>query len=74
MSEYCSQCAPSLDMQDYDIDLIKLALKVKRGYSINFLCEGCNNRAIYKDETGLLYLGKLENKEIKLYPVKIEEL
>ena len=71
MSEYCSQCSPFKESNDYDIDLIKLSLKVKRGRSINFLCEGCNNRAIYKDEKGFLYLAKQENKEIKLYPVKI---
>ena len=46
MSEYCSQCTP---FENHDIDLIKLALKVKKGHSINFHCEGCNNRAIYKD-------------------------
>ena len=74
MAEYCSQCSPFKDTNDYDIDLIKLALKVKRGYSINFLCEGCNNRGIYKDENGLLYLAKLENNKIELYPVRIEDL
>jgi 5-methylcytosine-specific restriction endonuclease McrA len=71
MAEYCSQCNL---LGDYDIDLHKLALKLKRGHSINFLCEGCNNRAIYKDEEGRLYLGKTEKGEIKLHPVNFDEL
>jgi hypothetical protein len=38
-----------------------IALETKRGYSTSFLCEGCNNRAVYKDEEEALYLIKLEN-------------
>ena len=72
MAEFCSQCSPFDN--EYDIDIFQIALKLKKGHSKNILCEGCNIRAVYKDEQGLLYLGKLENKEIKLYPIKLEEL
>jgi len=53
MAEYCSQCNITGDL---DIDLHKLALEVEEGHSFNFLCEGCDNRAIYKDEDEKLYL------------------
>ncbi len=72
MAEYCSHCSPFENK--YDFDLIKIALHLKKGHSKNFLCEGCNNRAVYKDEEGNLYLAKLEEKEIKLHPVKLEDL
>jgi hypothetical protein len=66
---------PFKERRKYDIDLFTIALETKRGYSTSFICEGCNNRAIYKDEEGLLYLVKEEeNKELKYYPVLIEEL
>ena len=48
MAEYCLQCNVT---GDYDIDLHKLAFEVEEG-----LCEGCDNRAIYKDEEEKLYL------------------
>jgi len=53
MAEYFSQCDVA---GDYDIDHHKLALEVESGHSISFPCEGCDNRAIYKDEDGKLYL------------------
>ncbi len=68
MSEYCSQCSPFDG--EYDIDLHILALEVKPGHSINFLCEGCDKRAIYKDEDGKLYLLRKD----KLHPVNFDEL
>jgi hypothetical protein len=61
MSEYCSQCNPFVS--EYDIDLHILALKVEPGHSINFLCEGCDNRALYKDEDGKLYILRKEEKK-----------
>ena len=72
MAEYCSQCSPFEN--EFDIDLFRIAINVKKGHSINLLCEGCNNKAIYKDEEGLIYLVKDENKEMKFYPIKLEEL
>jgi len=71
MAEICSQYNITVD---YDIDLHKLALIVKEGHSINFLCEGCNNRAIYKDEEGRLYIAKSEKGKIKLHPINFDEL
>ena len=38
MAEYCSDCAP---FDGYDINLFKMALKLKRGYEKRILCEGC---------------------------------
>lgn len=73
MAEFCSQCADKY-FQHADIDLFKISLRLKKGRSVSFLCEGCNNRAIYKDEEGKLYLAKLVEKEIKLFPVTIEKL
>ena len=72
MADFCSQCSPFDN--EYDIDLFKIALKLQKGASENILCEGCNIRVVYKDEEGLVYLGRLENEEIKLYLVKLEEL
>ena len=72
MAEYCSQCTPFEGKSEFN--LFRIALSLKRGHSVNFLCEGCDNRAIYKDEEGSLYLAKLDGKDVKLYPVKIEEL
>ncbi len=74
MAEYCSQCSPLKEKLKSDIDLFTIALELERGYSTTFLCEGCNNRAIYKDEEGLLYLVKEEDGELKFYPVLIENL
>lgn len=74
MAEYCSQCSPFKLNGEWDIDLLQIALKLEPGRSESFLCEGCNNRAVYKDEKGLLYLGKQEGKEINLHPVAVEEL
>ena len=72
MAEYCSQCSPFEN--EFDIDLFRIAIKVKKGHSINLLCEGCNNKTIYRDEDGLIYLVKDENTEMKFYPIKLEEL
>ena len=72
MSEYCSQCSPFTD--EYEIDLFKITIKLKNGRSESFFCEGCNNRGLYKDEIGKLYLAKKEKDEINLQPVNIEDL
>lgn len=74
MADYCSQCTPFNKKREYDIDLFTIALELERGYSTSFLCEGCNNRALYKDEEGLLYLVKQENYDLKFYPVLLENL
>lgn len=73
MAEFCSQCADKY-FEHADINLFKIAIKLKKGRSVNFICEGCNNRALYKDEEGKLYLAKLIEKEIKLFPVTVDEL
>ena len=72
MSEYCSQCTPFKNR--FDIDLLKIALKLDNGRSVSFLCEGCNNRAVYRDDIGLLYLAKAVNGEIELVEVTVEGL
>jgi hypothetical protein len=72
VAEFCSLCSPFENQ--FDIDLVYIALHLERGHSESFICEGCFVRAIYKDENGNIYLGKLEQKEIKLHPVKIEDL
>jgi len=56
------------------IDLFKIVLSLQNGRSISFICEGCNNRAIYKDDNGNLYLAKYVNNEISLFTVAISEL
>lgn len=71
MAEFCSQCSP---FEVFDFDLQRMALDLKKGHSVNFLCEGCNNRAIYKDEEGRLYLAKNEKGKTKLNPVNFDEL
>ena len=73
MSEYCSQCSP-LEKKRFDIDLFQIALKLERGYTTSFLCEGCNNRAFYKDEEGLIYLVRFEKNDYNYYPLNIEDL
>ncbi len=68
MSDYCSQCTP---YEKADYNLVKMALELKRGYSFSLLCEGCNNRAIYKDETGRLYLYRAEKDNPDLQPLEV---
>jgi hypothetical protein len=72
MSDYCSQCSPFAGK--FEIDLAKIALKLKPGRSESFICEGCNNRAVYKDENNNLFLAKMEKGEIKLHPIDFEQL
>ena len=72
MAEYCSQCRRF--EKSFDIDLFKIALKLERGYSTSFLCEGCSNRAVYKDELGLIYLVRFERNDYNYYLVNIEDL
>jgi hypothetical protein len=72
MCEYCSQCRPF--EKSFDIDLFQIALKLKRGYSTGFLCEGCTNRAVYKDEEGLIYVVRFEKNDYNYYKVNIEDL
>lgn len=70
MADFCSNCEPEY----FDIDLTEIALDLDRGHSVNVLCEGCNIRTIYKDETGLLYLGRLENGEVVLTKANLESI
>lgn len=74
MAEYCSQCSPFKAQGKFDINLFKIALKFNRGNSTSFICEGCNNKGIYKDEQGLIYLVKEESNELKFTLINIEEL
>jgi len=71
MSEYCSRCSP---FETYDYDLTKIALNLENGHSENILCEGCNIRGVYKDESGNLYLAVKTEKKIEMKAVNIEEL
>lgn len=73
MSEFCSQCADKY-FEYPDIKLFKIALSLKKGRSVSFLYESCNNRGFFKDEEGKLYLTKLIEKEVKLFPVTVDEL
>ncbi|OFY48845.1 MAG: hypothetical protein A2W85_14320 [Bacteroidetes bacterium GWF2_41_31] len=72
MSEFCSQCSPNFTVDD--INLFEIATNLKPGQSESFNCQGCNNRTLFKDEDGNIYLGKLIDGIGKLLPVKIEEL
>jgi len=75
MAGYCSQCSPYKIQGSWDFDLFQIALQIKPGHSESFICEGCANRGIYKDENNCLHLAKQERDgEIKLYPVSIDEL
>ena len=72
MAEYCSQCSPFENQ--HDIGLFRIAIFLRRGRSKSFICEGCNNRAVYKDENGKVYLAKQIEGEIKLVEVGMHEL
>lgn len=74
MAEFCSQCSPFKEQGEWDIDLAEIALDLENGHSESFICEGCNNRAVYKDEDGNLFLAKEIEKEIVFEPVAIEYL
>ena len=52
MSEFCSACFEDCTHMGYDIDLYGAAKKLKKGYMMSFLCEGCNRRAIARDDEG----------------------
>lgn len=70
MAEFCSNC----DALHSDYDLFRLALFLPKGRSRNLLCEGCNLRAIYKDNEGNIFLAKMLNNEIKFEPVILKDL
>lgn len=72
MSTYCSKCSP-FDGQ-FDINLLKMALRLNPGESENFLCDGCSNCGLYKDDLGNLYIAVRDDTEIKMRPVAVEEL
>lgn len=72
MADFCSQCSPFKDA--YDIDLFTIALNLENGHSQSFLCEGCNNRGLYKEEEANIYLAKHQGDEIVLQATKVEEL
>ncbi len=72
MAEFCSQCTP-LDTVDYN--LFNIALNLDRGHSRSFVCEGCDNRAVYKDEEGRLWIAHENGKgDLDWKPVTIDEL
>ena len=52
MSEFCSSCFEDGTHMGYDIDLYREAKNLKKGYTFSFLCEGCNRRAIARDDEG----------------------
>jgi hypothetical protein len=73
MPHFCSQCGNRIN-KEADINLFLMAVSLQNGRSISFICEGCNNRAIFKDDNGNLYLAKYVNNEISLFPVNISEI
>lgn len=68
MAEFCSRCTPLIRIPDILLPLERI--KLKKGEQINFVCEGCNNRGMYKDEDGRTFLIKLIDKEFKLIPYR----
>lgn|GEM_PF-1296490 len=72
MAEYCSQCSPY--KAEHDHDLLALALQLPAGHSTSFLCEGCANRAIYRDEEDRIYLAKQLGEELKCTEVNLVEI
>ncbi len=66
MAEYCSQCSP---FGEADYNLTKMAIQLKRGHSFNFLCEGCSNKAIYKDNEGQLWVYQIQQGSSELKPI-----
>lgn len=72
VTRYCSQCSPFKYL--WDIDLFNIAINLEPGHSENFICTGCNNRSVYKDEKGYLYLAKQHGTEFKLLPINIDEI
>ena len=72
MAEFCSLCTIYED--EIDFDLFQIALNLENGISEPILCEGCNIRAIYKDENGNLFVIKLIEKELIPKSISIEEL
>lgn len=71
MAEFCSECT---QFEYPDIDLFRIALNLGPGRSESFICEGCNNRAVYKDYGGRLFLAKVEHGKIEFHPTIIEQL
>jgi hypothetical protein len=72
MAEFCSQC--SLQQSVDIINLYEIAIKLKEGQSESFYCSGCNNRTLFKDETGNIYLGKIIDGVGHLQPIELNEL
>jgi len=56
------------------IDLLEIALHLDNGRSKNIFCHSCDIRAVYKDESGRIYLAKMIDEEIQIRLVRIEEL
>jgi hypothetical protein len=75
MASFCSQCCSNYGMEA-DIDLFKIALSLENGRSVSFICEGCPNRALYKDDTGLIYLAQEDSftRKVELTLVRAHEL
>ncbi len=70
MADFCSICEPDF----FDINLTEIALELDPGRSESFICEGCNLRAVFKNESNALYLGRLVDGELVLEPIHIEDL
>lgn len=70
MAEICSQC--TTDELYFDIDIRKLAKKLKRGEFIDFLCESCGNGRIYRDENGKLEIGYLKDDSYQFKKLDIK--
>lgn len=73
MAEYCSDCCSNYGMKA-DINIFRIALRLRRGQKIDFVCEGCENRGLLKDDRGKLFLLKQEGKDIVMHPTNLKNL
>ena len=59
---------------EYGLNLFHIALNINNGQCETFICKHCNNRGIYKDLKGKVFVATREDDQIQLLPVDIEQL
>ena len=74
MSEYCSSCYEEDIHSGIDINLYDMAYELKKVYMMSFLCEGCNRRAISKEEGGTYQIAREVKGEYQWETVKRSDL